>query len=121
MSYTSLLSQTLTIIRKSQAGWTTDDDGNPLLDAPDETTARGLIQQQETREIEAGPDTFTTTHRLFLEADVNISGWDQVSDGGRFFEVLGDPDRITNPRRGTVDHIEADLRAVTVEGPGNGS
>lgn len=120
MSFAGLLTQTVTVIRLSTVEWGSDEEGTPTLVTPAiEESYPGLIQQQDTTEIRIGPDTFISDHRLFLDRDALISGFDRVSEGGRVFEVIGEPDILRTPRG--IHHIEAQLRQITTEGEPSGS
>lgn len=120
MSFEALLTQTVTVVRLSDVAWDADSEGNPTPTAPaQEMSYPGLIQQQATNEVQIGPDTFLTDHRLFLDADAEISGFDQVLEGARVFEVIGDPALERTPRG--AHHIEAQLRQITTEGNPSGS
>jgi hypothetical protein len=109
MSLATLLSQTVTIVRSSQAAASVDAEGNSSV-TPASIQYAGLIQQQNTTEIRVGPDTFISNHRLFLAPDALVDQRDQVSEGGRTFEVIGMPDIVRTPRG--AHHLEVNLREV---------
>ena len=124
MSYASLLTQTITVVRLSDMEWETDEEGNTFPLDPIELSYTGLVQQNDvtrdgSQEIRIGPDTFITDHILFLPADATVSGWDQVRVGEQVFEVIGDPNHVRG--RLGVHHIEANLRRITTEGAASGS
>jgi hypothetical protein len=112
MSLDTLLTQTVTVIRWSQATQAADSEGNDLPSTPpSRVDYAGLVQQLTTSEDRTGPDIDTTTHRLFLPPTAVIDGGDRVEESGRLFEIVGAPDVLRTPRG--VHHIEALLRLVT--------
>lgn len=113
MSLSSLFSQTVTIVHISEATYTTDAEGNATGTPPTQDYP-GLIQQRDATEVIVGPDTLISDHLLFLGADAQISGGDQVIENGRRFTVIGEPARFDEPFMSPdVRHIEAHLKLVT--------
>lgn len=75
----------------------------------------GRLDQQGTLEESTGwpadaPDTSVTTWLLFLGPTERVRSVDHVEQGGRVFEVVGQPNAVFG-RRG-VHHLEVQLRSV---------
>lgn len=75
-----------------------------------------VCELQRTVEGEAaGGRLMVNAWRLFLPADVRLTGWDAIRvdgvDGG-LLELDGDAWPVRNPRTKTVSHVEAAVRRV---------
>lgn len=66
--------------------------------------------QQTTAGEEHEGRVLTTGWRVFLPADVELTGWDVLLVDGERLEVDGDPWPVRHPREGTVHHVEAAVR-----------
>jgi hypothetical protein len=115
MSFEALLTHTITVIHQSDSEWDVDDEGNTIPPIPVETDYSGLLQQREAKEVQIGPDTFTTDADLFLPIDALVTGWDRARKDGEVFEVVGEPNYLDY---GAIPHVEAQLRRITTEGSG---
>jgi hypothetical protein len=73
---------------------------------------RGYLEQQTSEEITDGRATRVRDWLLILPADAAIDALDRVTEGGRTFEVVGEPNKVRNPRTQAYSHIEARLRLV---------
>ena len=109
MSYTSLLINTCTINKMSQAA-PPDSYGNPTVTW---TPVAGVACRWSTpsnREVKVGAEVVLADLQLFLGADTDITEQDRVVlDTGATFEVLSAADR----QNGTVNHhVECLMRTV---------
>jgi hypothetical protein len=110
VSLASLLSQTVSIQNMTEGS--EDGMGNAELAASGApVTTNGLIQQTSTQEVTIGRDTAVSDWVLYLGAGESIGYQDLVSEGGRTFEVVGDPYRVRSPLG--EHHLQVRLRQVT--------
>ena len=87
MSFTALLSETLTVLRY-EAG-AVDDYGNVTSSWAAADQIKGRLEQRSGEEVTRDQQTYTSDWVLFTESDVVLTVEDRVSDSyGRTFEVL---------------------------------
>jgi head-tail adaptor len=108
MTLTSLLSDTVTIVRPTP-GY--DDIGGPIAGTQTTRTSAAYVEPVSGSENLAERNTAVGTWRLFLPAGTDIRHTDTVTWGTRTFEVVAEP----RPFAGSdaVAHLEVDLAEVT--------
>jgi head-tail adaptor len=110
MSFAGQLTQTVTLVAP---GSKTDVYNNTVPDWQNTTQVDepGLIQQASgSTEDQVDRDTVVTDYVLFLLPTSVITSAHRAIEGGRTFEVIGQPDLLR--RRQGPHHIEAHLRRV---------
>lgn len=107
MSLASLLTQTVTIRRRTETGAVDDYNMPTASEAPSSVSA--YVEPISATEV--GPASLAT-HRAFFAANTQIDATDLVIVDGDAFEVVGIPGKQPNARLGTIDHIEVELTEV---------
>lgn len=112
MSFRRLLDRTVVIVPRvvtGRDGRGNDviSDGTPITDVP---AGRDLLSA--TEEL-ADRDQQAKTFVYFLPptkddgTPITISGYDQIVDDEKTYEVRGDPERVVRRRGGRLHHFEA--------------
>lgn len=114
MSLAALLNRPLTIIQRSDAG-AEDEYGNPV---PTEAAVEVVGELQQIRRDEPGDqgEMSRTDWLLILPAGTSIDTGDAVICDGFIYEVVGDAERLRNPRTQEFSHVECTLRRTGSEG-----
>jgi hypothetical protein len=73
--------------------------------------SRCELQQVTAGEAHEGR-VLTAGLRVFLPADVELTGWDAIRVAGVVYELDGDPWQARHPRLEQVHHVEAGVRRV---------
>lgn len=109
MSIETLLTQTVTV---SRPAWdAVDEYGDVQPGTTTTATWPARLEQLSTDEIVRDRDTVVADWRAFLPASATVGPFDTVQEGGRTFEVWGDPTEHHTPAG--LHHLEIRLRRVT--------
>lgn len=104
-----MLTQTATVSRRA---WdAVDDYGDPVPGTVTTADYRARLEQLSSDEVIRDRDTVVADWRMYLPPGAVIGPFDQVDEGGRTFEVWGDPIEHRTPRG--AHHLLVKLRRVT--------
>lgn len=113
MSVASLMTQTLTVYRKT--GSTRDAIGGETLTESTTEVAgylEPLLGGSNQQEAEMSGNTQIGDWIALVPAETDVTGWDRIECGGLAFDITGPPAPIWNPRTATYSHLELVLRVV---------
>ena len=108
-----LLTQTATIIHRSESG-TTDDYGNDIPSETQEEVDCYLEQRRRTEDDELG-EVSEADYLLILPAGTAIDTGDVAVVDERAYELIGDPWSAHDPDTSADHHIEATVRRTAGE------
>lgn len=109
MSIERLLTQTVTIVRRSFDA--VDQYGSPQPGSTTSAVWPARLESLTSTETIRDRDVVVADWRVFLPAAAQIGPFDQVVESDRTFEVWGDPIERRAPRG--VHHLEVRLRRIT--------
>lgn len=92
MSFTSLLPQTVTVVRYAEAS--ENEYGNPDLVAEAEVEVRARLEQIASNENDLERRTAVDRWRAFLPVGTDVTAGDELVESGRTFRVEGTPEVV---------------------------